>query len=67
MKKQFQRLLYDASANDGEGGLTAMGEEVWGVIIDKQEMRDEVGGEKEDFIFNLSNTKNSFYKFIQVK
>jgi len=60
-------LLYDASANDGKGGLTAMGEEVWGIIIDKQEMRDEVGGEKEDFIFNLSNTKNSFYKFIQVK
>ena len=68
VKKQFQRLLYYASANDGEGGLTAMGEEVWGVIDKKDGMKGDLKTLfKEDFIINVSDIKNSFYKFIQVK
>jgi hypothetical protein len=68
VKKQFQRLLYDASANDGKGGLTAMGEEVWGIIDKKDGMKGDLKTLfKEDFIINVSDIKNSFYKFIQIK
>ena len=68
VKKQFQRLLYDASANDGKGGLTPMGEEVWGIIDKKDGMKGDLKTLfKEDFIINVSDIKNSFYKFIQIK
>ncbi len=68
VKKQFQRLLYDASANDGKGGLTAMGEEVWGIISAKQGMRDEIGVRSDkSFAEHLSDIGNKFYEFIHVK
>ena len=68
VKKQFQRLLYDGSANDGMGGLTVMGEEVWGIIRAKPEMTDEMGVRSEKaFAEHLSDTGNKFYEFIHVK
>lgn len=68
VKKQFQRLLYDASANDGKGGLTAMGEEVWGIIEKKERMKLELDTREEaDFVENVSDIENSFYKFIYIK
>ena len=68
VKKQFQRLLYDASANDGKGGLTAMGEEVWGIIEKKENMTRELGIEgKSDFVKKISDIEDGFYKFIYIK
>ncbi len=69
VKEVFQRLLYDKTTKQ----LTVQGEEIFGLIWGNVTFRTNLfnnkplSDAKKDFTDSISNTSNSFYRFIKVK